>query len=194
MGTCDWRKCPRWGNTAHENSCLPEWIFFLQLNEKIEGEAQQTLVLFGVRCSRRTEKRDPQDSALTGEPVLGLREYGYTVPIFTKICVLHRRVNRLASLGNEKAYLVSANFELGCIPRRVLVRRTSNMAPGCLVRRYIAVNVEGQLDCDLSVRVVGRNNDIWSLTLQELMALMPISLCVEYKLIEGVRRGRYQPV
>lgn len=134
----------------------------LPLNEKIEGEAQQTLVLFSVGCSRRTEKRDPQDIAQTGEPVLGLRQYGHAVSIFTKICELHEdnRVSNLLRLrgGNEKAYLVSANFELGCIPRRVLVRRTSDVTPGCLVRRYVTVNVERQLDCDSSVRVVGRNN------------------------------------
>ena len=58
-------------------------------------EAQQTLVLFGIRCSRCAEKRDPQDIALTGEPVLGLRQYGHAVSIFTEICELHedKRVN-----------------------------------------------------------------------------------------------------
>lgn len=71
MGTCDWRKCPQWGITAHENSCLPAWnFFFFTITEKIEKEAQQTLVLFGIRCSRSTEKRDPQDIALTREPIL----------------------------------------------------------------------------------------------------------------------------
>jgi hypothetical protein len=74
-------------------------MFFgvLPLNEKIKGEAQQTLVLFGVGCSRRTEKRDPQDIAQTGEPVLGLRQYGHAVSIFTKIRELHED-NRVSNL------------------------------------------------------------------------------------------------
>ena len=70
------------------------------LNEKIKGEGQQTLVLFGVRRSRRTEKRNPQDIALTGEPVLGLRQYCHAVSIFTEICELHEgnNVNNLLHL------------------------------------------------------------------------------------------------
>jgi hypothetical protein len=143
-------------------ACVEICFRFYRSNGKIEGEAQQTLVLFGVRCSRRTEKRDPQEIALTGEPVLGLRQYGHAVSIFTEICELHED-NRVSNMFhsracNEKAYLVSANFELGCIPRRVLVRRTLDVTPRCLVRRYVTVNVERQLDCDPSVRVVGRNN------------------------------------
>jgi hypothetical protein len=77
-----------------------EFFNALPSNEKIDGEAQQTLVLFGVRRSRRTEKRDPQDTAPTGEPVLGLRQYGYAISIFTEICELHEdnRVNNLLYL------------------------------------------------------------------------------------------------
>ena len=83
-------------------ACM-DFFQVLQLYEKIEGEAQQTLVLFGVGCSRRTEKRDPQDIALTGEPVLGLRQYGHAVPVFTKICELHEdnRINNLLHLRSR---------------------------------------------------------------------------------------------
>ena len=78
-------------------ACVEFFIQVLLLNEKIEGEAEQTLVLFGVRCGRRTEKRNPQDISLTGEPVLGLGQYGHTVSVFTEICVLHEynRVNKI---------------------------------------------------------------------------------------------------
>jgi len=77
-----------------------EFFLVLPLNENIEGEARQTLVLFGVRCSRGTEKGDPQDIAPTGEPVFGLRQYGHAVTIFTKICELHEEnsVNNLLHL------------------------------------------------------------------------------------------------
>jgi hypothetical protein len=79
-------------------ACVDFFFFWvLPSNERTEGEAQQTLVLFGVRCCRRTEKRDPQDTALTGEPVLGLRQYGHAVSIFTEICELHED-NRLYNL------------------------------------------------------------------------------------------------
>ena len=51
-------------------------------------------------------------------------------------------------------YLVSAHFELGRIPRRVLVGRALDMTPWRFIGRHVTVDVEWQLDCDLSVRIV----------------------------------------
>ena len=177
---------------------MPAWKFCSNVQEKIGGDAQQTLVLFGVRCSRRTEKRDPQVIALTGEPILGLRQYSHTVSIFAEICELQAYIREVARVTSEasngRMYLVSAYFELRCVPCRVLVRRTSDVTPGRFIRRNVTMDVEWQLNCNLSVRVVGRYNNLWSHTLQKLMTFMPINLCTEYKLIEGVRGRPYQPV
>ena len=51
--------------------------------------------------------------------------------------------------------LVSANFELGRIQCRVLAL---NMIPWCFIGRHGTVNVESQLDFDLSVRIVRPQN------------------------------------
>ena len=45
-----------------------------------------------------------------------------------------------------RAYLVPANFELGCVPSRVLVSRALDVSPRRLVSCHVAVNVERQLD------------------------------------------------
>ena len=46
-----------------------------------------------------------------------------------------------------KMYLVSAHFELGRIPRRVLVSRALGMTLWCFIRRHVTVDVEWQPDC-----------------------------------------------
>jgi hypothetical protein len=55
-------------------------------------------------------------------------------------------------------YLVSAHFELGRIPCRVLVRRALNVTPGCFISRHVTVDVKWQLNCDPSVHVFWRYN------------------------------------
>ena len=57
-------------------------------------------------------------------------------------------------------YLVSAHFELGRIPRRVLVGRALDMTPWRFIGRHVTVDVEWQLDCDPSVRIVKTYNMI----------------------------------
>jgi hypothetical protein len=49
--------------------------------------------------------------------------------------------------GSEGMYLMSAQFELGRIPRHVLVRRALDVIPGCFIRYQLAVDVEWELDC-----------------------------------------------
>ncbi len=51
-----------------------------------------------------------------------------------------------------KTHLVPTNFELGRVPRRILVRRALNMTPRRLVGRHVTVDVKRQLDYCESVR------------------------------------------
>lgn len=51
---------------------------------------------------------------------------------------------------------MSAHFELGRIPRRVLVSRASDVTPRCFIRCHVTVDVEWQLDWGSSARVVRR--------------------------------------
>ena len=47
---------------------------------------------------------------------------------------------------------MSTHLKLGSVPGRILVRRASDVAPGCFVRRNVAVYIKWQLDYDPSVR------------------------------------------
>ena len=117
-----------------------------------------TLILFGVRGGRRPQERDPQDIALAREPVLGFGQYGNTITIFAEVRELHPYNNMAhnvilgASGETGSAHFVPADFELGRVPRCVLVRRPLDVAPWRFIRRNVTMNVERHLDCDMSAR------------------------------------------
>jgi hypothetical protein len=59
------------------------------ISGRVEGDTRRTLVLLCVRRCSRTEERNSQDTALTGEPILGLGQYSHAVSIFAEVCELH---------------------------------------------------------------------------------------------------------
>ena len=57
-----------------------------------------------------------------------------------------------ASREPGSAHFVPADFELGRVPRRVLVCRALDVAPWRFIRRNVTMDVEWQFNCDMSAR------------------------------------------